>query len=155
MQATRLLARTLLQQAVHQSRPSMLCSLRPIWNVARDNPGVVGVRSVRTELRLTEAGHPFRAYATEADYQKEIDVINSKFTEARDEIEDAAEDAETVYFNESAEGARELVQETLDLWKDLLGKVDEDIKGKLQRSMGLKMEQLKAEVKQLDHLHDD
>lgn len=31
----------------------------------------------------------------------------------------------------------------------------EEERGKLQRSMGLKMEQLKAEVEQLDHLHAD
>ena len=60
-----------------------------------------------------------------------------------------------VYFNESAESARAIVGETLGLWNDLLAKVDEETKGKLTRSMGMKMEQLRAEVKQLDHLHDD
>lgn len=33
----------------------------------------------------------------------QVDEINDKFVEARDEIEYAAEDAETVYFNESCD----------------------------------------------------
>ncbi len=58
-----------------------------------------------------------------------------------------------VYFNESAEVARKAVGEVLDRWQALLGKVSEDEAAKLQRSMGLKIEQLKAEMKELDELH--
>eukprot|EP00854_Cymbomonas_tetramitiformis_P013692 gene13692-16180_t len=85
----------------------------------------------------------------------QIDAINDKFAEARDEIEMATEDAETVYFNESAETAREVTNECITLWKQLLEKVSPETKVQLQRSMGLKLEQLKEEVKLLDHLHDD
>eukprot|EP00238_Polyblepharides_amylifera_P002263 CAMPEP_0196591750 /NCGR_PEP_ID=MMETSP1081-20130531/70770_1 /TAXON_ID=36882 /ORGANISM="Pyramimonas amylifera, Strain CCMP720" /LENGTH=129 /DNA_ID=CAMNT_0041915219 /DNA_START=183 /DNA_END=573 /DNA_ORIENTATION=- len=88
------------------------------------------------------------------NYQKEVDLINDKFAEARDEIEMATEDAETVYFNESAETAREVTKDALDRWAKLLLSVDEETKNLLQRSMGLKMQQLKAELEQLDHLHE-
>ncbi|PRW45044.1 late embryogenesis abundant [Chlorella sorokiniana] len=77
------------------------------------------------------------------------------FVAARDEIEYAQEDAETVYFNESCEEAREAVAEVLDAYTSLLGRLSAEERGKLQRSMGLKMEQLKAEVETLDTLHDD
>lgn len=60
-----------------------------------------------------------------------------------------------MYFNESAETAQEVSGECLTLWKELLESVDADVKGQLMRSTGLKMEQLKAELKQLDHAHDD
>lgn len=98
----------------------------------------------------------------------------------------AQEDAETVYFNDSCDAARQAVQDLLDSYQQLLGKLrcagdgrdgphtahchaaalllrshtnhlparppppqpccSNDERGKLQRSMGLKMEQIKAEV---------
>lgn len=99
------------------------------------------------------AGRWLRHFATIEHLQSEIDAINDKFVEARDEIEYAQEDAETVYFNDSAQQAKAAVKEVLDQYNAVLSKLDDGEKGKLQRSMGLKMEQLKAEVEQLDHLH--
>lgn len=81
---------------------------------------------------------------------KEVDTINLKFAEAREEIEMALESKETVYFNEEADCARAAVKEVLDTFDGLLGKLPESEKAALQRSMGLKMEQLKAELQQLD-----
>lgn len=63
------------------------------------------------------------------------------------------DDAETVYFNESAQAARESVAGVLSQWSELLQSVGDQQRGELQRSMGLKMEQLKAELKELDDLH--
>ena len=77
-------------------------------------------------------------------------MINLKFAEAREEIEMAMESKETVYFDEEAECARTAVKEVLDLFNGLLAKSPEDKKAALQRAMGLKIEQLKAELKQLD-----
>lgn len=84
------------------------------------------------------------------DHTKEVDTINLKFAEAREEIEMALESKDTVYFNEEAECARDAVNEVLGLFEKLLAKLPEKEKGALQRSMGLKIEQLKAEVAQLD-----
>jgi hypothetical protein len=64
-----------------------------------------------------------------------------------------SEDAETVYFNESAEVARQAVGEVLQRWQGLLQRLPDDEQAKLQRAMGLKMEQLKAELTELDELH--
>lgn len=84
------------------------------------------------------------------DHTKEVDTINLKFAEAREEIEMALESKETVYFDEEAECARTAVNEVLSLFEGLLEKLPEKERGALQRSMGLKIEQLKAELKQLD-----
>lgn len=84
------------------------------------------------------------------DQDKVVDLINIKFAEAREEIEMAMESKETVYFDEEAECARAAVKEVLDLFEGLLAKLSETEKAALQRSMGLKIEQLKAELKQLD-----
>uniref|UniRef100_A0A2P2J6E8 Uncharacterized protein n=1 Tax=Rhizophora mucronata TaxID=61149 RepID=A0A2P2J6E8_RHIMU len=110
----------------------------------------------QTELPIFETR---RRHSTESgggdsvagfDVNKEVDLINLKFAEAREEIESALDSKETVYFNEEAEGARAAVKEVLDLFDGLLEKLPESEKTALQRSMGLKMEQLKAELLQLD-----
>lgn len=94
---------------------------------------------------------PFAAAPVKQEELNEIiEEINSKFADAREEIELAAESKETVYFNEEAETAKKAVNEVLGLFNDLLSRVSEAERGALQRSMGLKMEQLKAEVAQLD-----
>lgn len=79
-----------------------------------------------------------------------MDEINLKFAEAREEIESAMESKETVYFNEEAECARVAVKEVLNMFDALLGRLENKEREALQRSMGLKMEQLKAELQQLD-----
>ncbi|XP_018633821.1 embryogenesis-like protein [Nicotiana tomentosiformis] len=89
-----------------------------------------------------------RKYSVDTD--KEVDKINLKFAEAREEIESAMESKETVYFNEEAECARAAVKEVLDLYYGLLENLSESEKGVIQRSMGLKIEQLKAELEQLN-----
>ncbi|MCD7461081.1 hypothetical protein HAX54_045106 [Datura stramonium] len=89
-----------------------------------------------------------RRYSVDTD--REVDKINLKFAEAREEIESAMESKETVYFNEEAECARAAVKEVLDLYQGLLGNLSESEKGVIQRSMGLKIEQLKAELEQLN-----
>lgn len=58
-----------------------------------------------------------------------------------------------VYFNESAEVARKAVGDVLERWQTLLARLPEDEQAKLQRSMGLKIEQLRAELKEMDELH--
>lgn len=88
--------------------------------------------------------------SVQADHSKEIDEINMKFAEAREEIEMAMESKETIYFDEEADNARKVVVETLEMYDSLLNKLPEAERRTVQRSMGLKIEQLKAEVQQLD-----
>ncbi|KAL6509809.1 hypothetical protein OROGR_022297 [Orobanche gracilis] len=90
----------------------------------------------------------FRHYGVETD--KVVDKINLKFVEAREEIESAMESKETVYFNEEAECARSAVGEVLEMYECLLGKLPPSERAAIQRAMGLKIEQLKAELQQLN-----
>jgi hypothetical protein len=87
--------------------------------------------------------------------QAQVDAINELFVAARDEIEYAQEEAETVYFNESVADAKAAVDAALGAWARLLGASGPEEAMRLQRSMGLKMEQLKAEFHQLERLHAD
>ncbi|XP_075656796.1 embryogenesis-like protein [Castanea sativa] len=105
----------------------------------------------QTHFTGTHLNHLLRKYCSESvDHNKEVDTINLKFAEAREEIEMAMESKETVYFNEEAECARAAVKEVLDRFEGLLAKLPESQRAALQRSMGLKIEQLKAELQQLD-----
>ncbi|VFQ80164.1 unnamed protein product [Cuscuta campestris] len=85
-----------------------------------------------------------------ADADRVVDEINLKFAEAREEIESAMESKETLYFDEEAECARKAVNEVLELYEGLLEKLPEKEREAIQRSMGLKIEQLKAELEQLN-----
>ncbi|KAM0933462.1 hypothetical protein DsansV1_C35g0229201 [Dioscorea sansibarensis] len=107
-------------------------------------PHVAGLTLVSPPRRRLTAG------GEAAEYGKEIDEINLKFAEAREEIEAAMESKDTVYFNEEAECAREAANAALDMFDGLLARLPETERAALQRSMGLKMEQLKAELKQLN-----
>jgi len=80
--------------------------------------------------------------------------FNALFSEARDEIEYAREDAETTYFNESVATAKQAVDAALEAWADALNNLPDDAaRGALQRGNGLKVEQLKAELQALDEMH--
>ncbi|XP_040380433.1 uncharacterized protein LOC121054519 isoform X1 [Oryza brachyantha] len=90
-----------------------------------------------------------RAFST-ADYGKDVDEVNRKFAEAREEIEAAMDSKETVYFDEEAACARDAAGEALAAFDALLERLPPADADSLRRSMGLKMEQLKAELNQLD-----
>ncbi|KAK9826661.1 hypothetical protein WJX74_008471 [Apatococcus lobatus] len=104
------------------------------------------------KVSLLVKGKRFKS--TMADFADDLETVNEKFVEARDEIEYAQEDAETLYFNESHSTAKQAVTACLDLFSSISNQLDEAERGKLQRSMGMKMEQLKEELAQLDTLHD-
>lgn len=76
----------------------------------------------------------------------EVDAINRDFAEAREEIELALESKETVYFNEEVVTARNAVEKVIERFENLKSRLSDIEKGQLQRSMGLKMEQLKGEL---------
>jgi len=103
-----------------------------------------------THFAIRHNPRSFSSGSGELDHTKEVDTINLKFAEAREEIEMALESKDTVYFNEEAECARDAVNEVLGMFEGLLAKLPEKERGALQRSMGLKIEQLKAELAQLD-----
>ncbi|KAL2471685.1 hypothetical protein Adt_39821 [Abeliophyllum distichum] len=90
----------------------------------------------------------WRQYSVDTD--KEVDKINLKFVEARDDIEAAMESKETVYFDEEAECARASVNEVLEMYEGLLKTLPDNQRSAIQRAMGLKIEQLKAELAQLN-----
>ncbi|KAL5715666.1 hypothetical protein ACHQM5_017456 [Ranunculus cassubicifolius] len=156
---------TILTQKLRQSSRSICSSLSKCTTTIPSSDSIFNPRT-QNQLSHPRFNHPslssnpsihstnVRNFSNEPesglDHSKEIDEINLKFAEAREDIESAMDSKETVYFDEEAECARATVTDVLDMFNALLAKLPENEKGALQRAMGLKIEQLKAELAQLD-----
>lgn len=83
-----------------------------------------------------------------SDVQKRLDEFQDLFVEARLCIEDVNDSAGTKYFEEDLEEATRAVDEAVQAFTDLVDSI-EDIneKNNVLRSNGLKVEQLKGELK--------
>ncbi|KAK7391201.1 hypothetical protein VNO78_19613 [Psophocarpus tetragonolobus] len=134
----------------HTFRQSSVAPFTPPTHVA-STPKFHSFSNIpSTHLAIRHNSRGFSGGSGELDHTKVVDTINLKFAEAREEIEMALESKDTVYFDEEAECARAAVNEVLGMFEGLLTKLPERERSALQRSMGLKIEQLKAELAQLD-----
>ncbi|XP_041474538.1 uncharacterized protein LOC121423275 [Lytechinus variegatus] len=87
---------------------------------------------------------------TEKELKREIDDLTDKFMETRELLEDAMEAKGTVYFNDDLKDAKEAVQETLSQFEDLMVKLSEEQERNVRRTIGLKMEELRAQEAMID-----
>lgn len=87
---------------------------------------------------------------TEKELKREIDDLTDKFMETRELLEDAMESKDTVYFNDDLKDAKEAVQETLSHFEDLMAKLSEEQERNVRRTIGLKMEELRAQEMMID-----
>ena len=80
---------------------------------------------------------------------KRLDDFQDLFVEARLCIDDASDSAETTYFDEDVAAATEAVDEAVSCYNEILTDLadDEVEKVRVQRGNGLKVEQLKGELK--------
>lgn len=126
------------------------------WVVASNLNKIPAWSMITTTLIIQKSGFRSSSFANMAhqDHQAELDEINDLFSQARDEIQFAQGDAGTTYFNESYDDAKSMVDDCVLKFNNLLSRLSDEEKGKVQRAMGLKIEQLKAELSVLDELHD-
>ncbi|KAG0249606.1 hypothetical protein DFQ27_009911 [Actinomortierella ambigua] len=85
-----------------------------------------------------------------ADVQKGVETITDLFMIARDELEYAEEAKGTVYYNEDKETARAAVQDCLDQYGVLMSECTDEQKTDVQRKIGLKIQELKAQLDALN-----
>mmetsp|Transcript_28378 Transcript_28378/g.66624 ORF Transcript_28378/g.66624 Transcript_28378/m.66624 type:complete len:97 (-) Transcript_28378:96-386(-) len=86
----------------------------------------------------------------EDELKRRMDDFQDLFVEARLNIEDAQESQETTYFAEDLDAAQEAVDEAVAAFKGIVNDIeDKDQKNSLLRSNGLKVEQLKGELKMI------
>ena len=80
----------------------------------------------------------------------DVDTVNALFIEAREELEYAAEDAGTTYAGESYTAAAAAVAAAGDAYAAFIASLPEEARGPAQRGMGMKFEQLRAELAAVD-----
>jgi len=81
------------------------------------------------------------------EIRSRLNTFQDLFVEARLCIEDCTDAADTVYFDEEAKSAADAVDEALSFYQDLLEDLHESQRNDIRRSNGLKVEQLKGELK--------
>jgi len=81
---------------------------------------------------------------------KLMEEFGEKVLEARDEIEVALENVDTVYFNDDKKVAVELFDQVMQLWTDTRADMSPDDLNVLEKRVGLKLEELKALRAQLE-----
>jgi Mg2+/Co2+ transporter CorC len=87
------------------------------------------------------------AVMSDTDLNKRLDAFQELFVEARLTIEDCNDAANTKYFDEEADTAKEAVEEAVNEFQTLIGDLDDqDQKTRVLRGNGLKVEQLKGEL---------
>ncbi|GLT75163.1 hypothetical protein SLA2020_469090 [Shorea laevis] len=98
----------------------------------------LGYQNPRRYTSATESGAESGAYA---DVDKQVDGK---------EVETPKESQETLYFDEEPQCPKAAVKEVLEKYEGLMAKLSEPEKAALHRSMGQKIEQFKAELKQME-----
>eukprot|EP00579_Thalassiosira_antarctica_P000814 CAMPEP_0201868366 /NCGR_PEP_ID=MMETSP0902-20130614/2281_1 /ASSEMBLY_ACC=CAM_ASM_000551 /TAXON_ID=420261 /ORGANISM="Thalassiosira antarctica, Strain CCMP982" /LENGTH=93 /DNA_ID=CAMNT_0048393701 /DNA_START=347 /DNA_END=628 /DNA_ORIENTATION=- len=84
----------------------------------------------------------------DSELNKRLDTFQDLFVEARLCIEDVVDSAETTYFDEDAEVATKAVNAAIDEFQAIIKDVEDvDQKNGILRGNGLKVEQLKGELK--------
>jgi hypothetical protein len=95
-------------------------------------------------------GYACRFFSTtmpDDQLNKRLNTFQDLFVEARLCLEDVADAAETTYFDEDAETAKEAVAAAVDEFNSIINDIeDADQKNRVLRSNGLKVEQLKGEL---------
>ena len=111
----------------------------------------------RPMMMMNDASTPsFARRGVSSDARAREDALNDLFVEAREEIENAMESVGSTYFNEDAEHARDATRAATEAYEALLASLpDDDARGAMRRSMGMKFEQLRGELAALDSAHDD
>ena len=108
-------------------------------------------------MMMNDASTPsFARRGVSSDARAREDALNDLFVEAREEIENAMESVGSTYFNEDAEHARDATRAATEAYEALLASLpDDDARGAMKRSMGMKFEQLRGELAALNSAHDD
>ncbi|GLI69164.1 hypothetical protein VaNZ11_013732 [Volvox africanus] len=147
---------------MYRRAATIACQLASRYINSLFEPGVISRAAVNasptcssivcsTRLRPTlQSG--LRTFST-FEVQNEMDAVNELFVAAREEIEFAKEEAETVYFNESVQAARRAVEACMSRWEGLLAALPDEERNRVMRSMGLKIAQLQAEYDEVSKLH--
>lgn len=83
------------------------------------------------------------------EVKKHVEDISEKFKEAMELLDDARSSAGTVYFSDDMVDAEDAIREVLADYDGLMKKMNESQRRTVVRTIGLKIEELKAQVQML------
>ncbi|XP_046404009.1 embryogenesis-like protein [Ischnura elegans] len=86
---------------------------------------------------------------SDLEIKNHMNGITDKFTEAMELLSDAASSKGTVYFSEDMTDAEALIEDVLKDYQHFLGLLSDEQSKIVVRSIGLKMEELKAQLQML------
>jgi len=89
------------------------------------------------------------------EVKKGMQSLTDQFMEARELLEDARESIGTTYFSEDMLEAQAAVKDTLAEYKELLSKLSDKQREDVVRTIGLRMEELKAQEQALEETLND
>lgn len=78
-----------------------------------------------------------------------MEDISEKFKEAMELMEDARGSVGTVYFSDDMSDAENAIEEVLSDYENLMQQMNEEQKKSVVRTIGLKIEELKAQIQML------
>ncbi|KAL8576591.1 hypothetical protein ACOMHN_025066 [Nucella lapillus] len=88
------------------------------------------------------------------DLRRRVDYLTDCFAEARELLGDARESLGSSYFSDDMMEAQEAVSSTITKYEALLTDLDEDQRNGVVRTIGLRMEELKAQEQAIKDLLD-
>ncbi|GAB5355360.1 hypothetical protein AAMO2058_000199200 [Amorphochlora amoebiformis] len=128
-----------------------LISSRFSKTIYRINMARVKGRTALGNVSIRRSFHATGRRRGEETLESKLGSLNSIFAEARMEIQDALDSADTVYFNEDAQIALEMTEEVLTMYEEILESIkDEKELKSVKTSWAMRIEQLKQEAKLLE-----
>lgn len=88
-------------------------------------------------------------YVSDEEVKKHVDDLSEKFSEAVGLLEDARQSLGTVYFSEDMKDAENTVTTILNEYNSLLEKLHETQRMNVNRTIGLKMHELQAQLQMI------
>jgi hypothetical protein len=122
--------------------------LRNVFALSRRFERHCTLPTVSAEYRMV------RHYNTKLSMDKFMEQLGERVVEARDEIEVAIENKDTVYFNDDKKIAVDLFDEVMEMFKKAKSESTVEQARELDKRVGLKLEELKAlraELEESDH----
>ncbi|KAG8237322.1 hypothetical protein J437_LFUL014487 [Ladona fulva] len=123
-----------------------------LWNLRKFSPSLhfdsVGKPKQTSSGRFLRTCSCLRSM-NEKEVKRQMDEISDKFGEAMELLSDARNSMGTVYFSDDMTDAEVMVDEVCKDYEKLLSDLDSGQSGKVTRAIGLKVEELKAQLQLL------
>ncbi|XP_045213486.1 uncharacterized protein LOC123564179 [Mercenaria mercenaria] len=139
-----------IRHILHSCNKTLRCNVLNIQTIRKLDKSIIWKRNFTCGSVLWSDKH-----LEARELKKLMESLTDKFAEARELLGDARESHGTVYFSEDLEDAQTAVDETLTEYKQLLDQLSDQQRKEVISTLGLRMEELKAQQRAIeDELKD-